>query len=63
MALRFEGVRDLRFHGDPMMLGGVVVLEIEDMVSSGWEGIRYRVKDHEGEFVSFFCSEVVPVSS
>ncbi|MEO7596178.1 MAG: hypothetical protein ABI134_33520 [Byssovorax sp.] len=59
----FKGVRDLRFQGDPTILGGVVVLNIEDISSSGWEGIRYRVKDQEGEFISFFCSDVGPASS
>jgi hypothetical protein len=58
MALRFDGVRDLRFHGNPMLLGGIIVLEIDDILSSGWEGIRYKVKDGEMEFMSFFCSKI-----
>lgn len=58
MSLRFDGVRDLRFHGNPMLLGGIVVLEIEDILSSGWEEIRYKVTDQEMDFISFFCSSI-----
>lgn len=60
MEFWFKGVRDLRFHGNPTILGGVVVLKIEDMLSSGWERIQYRVKDDEEEFISFFCSDLGP---
>ena len=63
MTLSFKGVRDLRFYGNPTILGGVVAMEIEDISSSGWEGIRYRVKDLEGEFISFYCSDFGAASS
>lgn len=59
----FRGVRDLRFLGNPTILGGVVILKIEDVSSSGWERIRYRVGDEEEELVSFYCDEMALGSS
>ena len=60
MTCLFRGVRDLRFLGEPTILGSVVVPSVEDIASSGWEGIKYRVRDLEEDFVAFYCADVVP---
>jgi hypothetical protein len=51
----FDGVTELRFRGDSADLLGLVLLQSEDLASRGWEGAKYRVKDYEEEFVSFYC--------
>ena len=39
-------------------LTGLVLLQCEDIAPRGWEGIRFMVKDHEEEFVSFYCNDI-----
>ncbi|RYZ12615.1 MAG: hypothetical protein EOO70_09050 [Myxococcaceae bacterium] len=56
--LCFEGVIQLRFLGEETDLGGLVLLQFRDMSADGWEGIRLRVEDYEGEFISFYCRDV-----
>ena len=55
---RFDGVTQLRFRGEATDLLGLVLLQSEDLTSSGWDGARYRVKDYEEEFVSFYCMAI-----
>lgn len=57
--LRFVGVRELRFRGETTELKEIVLLLAEDVSSYGWEGVRFRVKDYEEEFISFLCGEIV----
>jgi hypothetical protein len=54
----FRGVGDLRFRGERTDLTQIVALAIEDITNFGWDGVRYRVRDYEEEFVSFLCQEV-----
>lgn len=54
---RFSGVSQLRFRGETTDLLGIVRLQCEDIASQGWEGKRFRVKDYEEEFISFFCGD------
>jgi hypothetical protein len=56
--VRFLGVTQLRFRGEGVDLGGLVLLQSEDVEAQGWENIRYRVKDYEEEFVAFYCAEI-----
>lgn len=56
--LRFVGVRELRFRGERTELQEIVLLTAEDVSSHGWEGVRFRVKDYEEEFISFLCAEI-----
>lgn len=60
---RFDGVTQLRFRGDSTELLGVLLLQCEDVSSLGWDGIRYRVKDYEEEFVSFYCEAIREVTT
>lgn len=60
--LRFLGVRDLRFRGENTELQQIVLLIAEDVSSHGWEGVTFRVKDYEEEFISFLCAEIEPPS-
>jgi hypothetical protein len=60
--LRFVGVRELRFRGESTQLQEIVLLLAEDVSSQGWEGVRFRVKDYEEEFISFLCAEIEPLS-
>jgi hypothetical protein len=55
---QFLKVSDLAFRGDRTELTELVLLVVEDISSDGWEGVRYRVKDYEEEFISFLCAEV-----
>ncbi len=61
---RFAGVTQLRFRGDSTELLGILLLQCEDVSSLGWDGTRYRVRDYEEEFVSFYCEaiQVIPRS-
>ena len=55
---RFEGVSQLRFRSESTDLLNLVRLEADDMTSSGWNEARYRVKDCEEEFLSFYCMAI-----
>jgi hypothetical protein len=61
MEWRFVGVTQLQFHGESTDLLALVLLQCEDVSSHGWEGIRFRVKDYEEEFVSFLCADIQEV--
>ncbi len=61
MEWRFVRVTQLKFRGESTELLGLVLLQCEDVTSQGWEGIRFRVKDYEGEFLSFFCEDIEEV--
>jgi hypothetical protein len=58
--VRCRGASDVRFRGERTELKEIVLLQVEDISSSGWEGARYRVKDYEEEFISFVCREIDP---
>ncbi len=58
----FDGVTELRFRGDSTDLLGLVRLQSEDLASHGWDGVRFRVKDYEEEFVSFYCMAIREVA-
>jgi hypothetical protein len=59
----FDGVTQLQFLGESTDLLGLVLLKSEDLTSSGWDGVRYRVKDYEEEFVSFYCMGIREVTT
>jgi hypothetical protein len=56
--LRFIGVTQLRFRGETTELLGLVLLQFKEMTSQGWEEARFRVKDWEEEFLSFYCKTI-----
>ena len=55
--LRFTNVVDLRFES-PVEFEANIVLLAERFTSEGWEGIEFRVSDHERNFVSFYCGTI-----
>jgi len=60
--LRFVGVTKLRFRGETTELLGLVLLQFEEMTSQGWEETRFRVKDYEEEFLSFYCRSIEKIA-
>ena len=56
-AFTFHDVRDLRFRSQPIDLGGLVVLMKENVINHGWDKVRFRIKDYEEEFISFYCRD------
>ena len=59
----FRGVTQLRFRGESTELLELVLLQCENVASQGWEETRFRVKDYEEEFVSFFCTDIQEVGT
>lgn len=58
-AVSFANVRGLRFLGESTELWSrIVVLMAEDISSSQWAGVRFRVTESEGEFISFYCASI-----
>jgi hypothetical protein len=58
VSYEFLNVSDLRFRGERTELKELVLLLAEDVTSDGWEGVRFRVKDYEEEFISFLYREI-----
>ena len=56
--LRFVGASDVQFLGERTELSEIVLLLAEDITSRGWEGLNFRVRDYENEFLSFVCREI-----
>ena len=56
--LRFRQVQELRLRSHYTELQGIVLMLAEDISRSGLEGMRWRVKDYEEEFLSFVCAEI-----
>jgi hypothetical protein len=48
----FFNARELKIRDLASFLG---MIDIEDIASSGWEDIRYKVSDSEGDCLSFYC--------
>lgn len=58
LSLTFFGVSELRFRSERTELMELVLLVVEDLSSRGLEDVRFRVKDSEEEFASFYCREI-----
>jgi hypothetical protein len=57
--IRFVNVCDVRFLDERVSVGGQVVLLLaRDVSADGLEGIGYRVRDSEEEFISFACGTI-----
>ncbi|QQQ79534.1 hypothetical protein IOD16_14700 [Saccharothrix sp. 6-C] len=55
LRLRFSGVTGLRLQQSE---GFSLDLQIIDMTSDGWEGLRYKVTDPEHDILAFWCEDV-----
>lgn len=55
--LRFTNVVDLRFE-NPVTFEANIVLLAESFASEGYEGIKFRLRDHERTFISFYCGAI-----
>lgn len=60
----FAGARNVRYGDarDGIDFGDHLLLTVDDVASSGWEGIRFRVHNVEGGALSLYCKdfEVLP---
>lgn len=58
LRLRFVGVTSLRLLGEAISLTQYVVLMARDIQGDQWDGLRFAVRDVEGEFVTFSCAMI-----
>lgn len=58
--LRFRDPQNIRF--ESLGYFQPVDLEIRDLRKKGWENIKYEIKDHENNTLSFYCSEIEAIS-
>lgn len=57
VAVRFRGVRNMRFRSEVTELSELPVVMATDISDRGWEDIRFEVRDTEEEVFSFYCRE------
>lgn len=58
LKLRFEGVESLKINFESPYFQHVSGLDILDISPSGWENLMFRVWDHEGDAISFYCKSI-----
>ena len=58
LRLTFIGVRNLCLRQPPWSLFEIKFLEIRDVSSDQWEGVRYIVKDPENDSISLQCADI-----